>query len=60
MYGEIIFKSLIVVALILTVVFIWVTGDPDDYSFLTDIMEEENNDIPPSEIIITEVTDIKK
>jgi hypothetical protein len=44
MYGEIIFKILIVVALILTFVFIWIYGDKDDYSFVNAIVGQPKED----------------
>ena len=63
MSGEIIFKTLIVVAVFLSFIFIWINGDPDDYSFMTGILgdkEKHESDVREGmELSITEIRNKK-
>ena len=59
MYGEIIFKSLIVVTLSLSFMFIWINGDPDDYSFMTSMIGDEADVREGMELTITEIRNKK-
>ena len=38
MYVEILIKVMIVVALVLTFIWCWIKGDPDDYTFMSGIV----------------------
>jgi hypothetical protein len=50
MYAEIILKTMIVVSLCLSFIFIWINGDPDDYTFITGIMEEVESPEPKNKV----------
>ena len=50
MYGEIIFKILIVVTLVLTFMYCWSTGNMEDYSFMTCIIGEKEKECHEKDI----------